>query len=72
MASHYSAPAASSMPRSLPALSAATVSSPPPIHTPPMKTRGTDLRRPIRGEHWGHVTSSPPITAHLPPVSCCM
>ena len=24
---------------------------------------------PIRGEHWGHVTSSPPITDHLAP-SC--
>ena len=23
------------------------------------------LPQPIRGEHWGHVTSSPPITAHL-------
>ena len=38
-----SAPAVSSMPSSWPPLSAALISSPPPIHSPPMKTRGTVL-----------------------------
>merc|ERR1712155_103276 len=36
-------------------------------HSSPPTQTSLSISRPIRGEDCGHVTSSPPITAHRPP-----